>query len=75
MILAINQYLVQVIEHGTDAPGCQQQSGDGGMENGDTENESMNTVSIHDTDVICGLLETMVILWEGNRKRFDKVVS
>ena len=45
------------------------------MENGDTENDSMNTVSIHDTDVICGLLETMVILWEGNRKRFDKVVS
>lgn len=75
LILAINQFLVHIIEHGTDAPGGQQQNGDDGMENGDEENESMNTVSIHDTTVICGLLETMVILWEGNRQRFDKVVS
>lgn len=44
------------------------------MENGDTENESMNMVTINDTTIICGLLETNAILWEGNRQQFDKVL-
>lgn len=81
LILAINQFLIHVIEHGADAPSCQQQNGDddmengdGDMENGDSENESMNTVTVNDTSIICGLLETMAILWEGNRKQFDKVL-
>ena len=71
---------MHVIEHGADAPSCQQQNegggmenGDGDMENGDKENESMGMVTVNDTSVICGLLETAVILWEGNRQQFDKV--
>lgn len=64
---------MHVIEHGTDAPSYQQQNGDGDMENGDTEKESMSMVTINDTSIICGLLETMVILWEGNREQFNKV--
>lgn len=80
LILAINQFFIHVIEHGADAPSCQQQNGDdndmengdGDMENGDSENESMNTVTVNDTSIICGLLETMAILWEGNRQQFDK---
>ena len=64
---------MHVIEHGADAPSYQQQNGDGGMENGDVENESMSMVTINDTGIICGLLETMVILWEGNREQFNKV--
>ena len=62
-----------MIEHGNDTPSCHQQNGDAGIENGDTENESMSTVNVNNTDVICGLLETMVILWEGNREKFSKV--
>lgn len=64
-----------MIEHGADAPSCQQQqNGDGGMENEDSENDSMSMVTVNDTAVICGLLETMVILWEGHRQQFDKVL-
>lgn len=42
------------------------------MENAITDGD---TVTVNDTSIICGLLETMVILWEGNRQKFDKVLQ
>jgi len=71
LILAINQFLVQVIEQGNTATATSRLNGNEDMDA--SEDRDTESVTINDTSVICGLLEIIVILWYGNRLQFDKV--
>ena len=65
-ILAINKCLLQIAES----------SEEDSREVGETsteEDKDVDKLSIRDTVVIGGLLETVVILWEGSREEFNKV--
>jgi len=74
LILAINQFLVQVIEQGNAATAASNQQLNGNEDMDASDKGDSETVTINDTSVICGLLEIIVILWYGNRQQFDKVV-
>lgn len=74
LILAINQFLVQVIEQGNAATAISNQQLNGNEDMDASDKGDSETVTINDTLVICGLLEIIVILWYGNRQQFDKVV-
>ena len=74
LILAINQFLVQVIEQGDAATATSSHQLNGNEDMDASENGGSEMVTINDTSVICGLLEIIVILWYGNRQQFDKVV-
>ncbi|XP_065883679.1 condensin-2 complex subunit G2-like [Dysidea avara] len=72
LILAINQFLVQVIEQGDAATATSSHQLNGNEDMDASENGGSEMVTINDTSVICGLLEIIVILWYGNRQQFDK---